>query len=150
MGRTRFAHSRIVMARSTRELREKLAARDFAEHGGEALGVGRFRRIPLPTYPFRQTRHWLKEADAEAGDLERRISQEPEENRRHALKEFVLHEMASLLGANGLDVSRGFFELGMNSLMSVELTTRLQAAVGRSHRLPATLLFERPDAGSAD
>ncbi len=142
-GRTRFTVRRVVKARTTRELREKLAAREFAAEGGEAVDFGRFRRIPLPTYPFRQTRYWLR-AEEPVNDLESRIRREPEENRRQALTAFVLQEVKGLLGSHGYDASRGFFELGMNSLMSVELVTRLQAAVGHSHRLPATLLFERP------
>src|SRR5690606_402200 len=41
-----------------------------------------------------------------------------------------------------LDVERGFFEMGMDSLMSVELKSRLEKRFGA--KLPATLTFNYP------
>jgi malonyl CoA-acyl carrier protein transacylase len=40
------------------------------------------------------------------------------------------------------DPDRGFFDLGMDSLMSVELKTRLEASLGKT--LPETIVFELP------
>jgi hypothetical protein len=59
--------------------------------------------------------------------------------------EFVRGEAGKVLGADGgsgLDVTQGLFEMGMDSLMSVELKSRLEAAVGKS--LPSTLTFNHP------
>jgi acyl transferase domain-containing protein len=52
---------------------------------------------------------------------------------------------ASVLGvsADEIDPQRGLFELGMDSLMSVELRSRLERATGR--KLPATLTFNYPN-----
>ncbi|MET9831692.1 acyltransferase domain-containing protein, partial [Streptomyces sp. NPDC006385] len=68
------------------------------------------------------------------------------------LTELVHAEAAAVLGLPGPDAveaQRGFFELGFNSLMAMELRNRLNAATGL--RLPASLLFEhtRPAAVAA-
>jgi myxalamid-type polyketide synthase MxaE and MxaD len=53
--------------------------------------------------------------------------------------------VASVLGREdpqALDLGRGFFRMGMDSLMTVELRRRLEVALARS--LPATIAFEYP------
>ena len=42
-------------------------------------------------------------------------------------------------------VDTGFFDLGMDSLMSVALRTRLQAAFGREFTVPDTVVFDYPN-----
>jgi acyl carrier protein len=52
---------------------------------------------------------------------------------------------ASVLGASNpdmLDIHQGLFEMGMDSLMSVELKTRLEKSIGKP--LPSTLTFNYP------
>lgn len=59
----------------------------------------------------------------------------------------VLRHVTDVLGEDGggeVDPDRGFFELGMDSIMAVTLKTRLDDAVGVD--LPATLTFEFPTA----
>jgi hypothetical protein len=41
-----------------------------------------------------------------------------------------------------LDIHQGLFEMGMDSLMSVELKTRLEKSIGKP--LPSTLTFNYP------
>jgi NAD(P)-dependent dehydrogenase (short-subunit alcohol dehydrogenase family)/acyl carrier protein len=83
-------------------------------------------------------------AAAEA-DLSRRLEAVPAA-RRHALLVPVLHDLAtSVLGleaAASIDPHRPLKELGLDSLMAVELRNAVAAKVGR--RLPATLLFDHP------
>jgi microcystin synthetase protein McyG len=66
--------------------------------------------------------------------------------RRHGLLvEHVAAEAAKVLGLKASDAiggAQGFFELGMDSLTSVELRNRLRAALGCD--LPATLAFDHP------
>jgi acyl carrier protein len=77
--------------------------------------------------------------------LAARLAAAPAGMRQELIVEFVRHEVAAVLG---LDQSRpvpldtGLFELGMDSLMSVELKRRLERGTGRS--LPSTLTFNYP------
>jgi acyl carrier protein len=60
--------------------------------------------------------------------------------------EFVTREAAAVLGSDAdthLPLDTGFFEMGMDSLMSVELRSRLERAAGR--KLPSTLTFNYPN-----
>ena len=50
------------------------------------------------------------------------------------------------LEAQQVDVQQGLFDMGMDSLMSVELKTRLEKCIGRS--LPTTLTFNHPSVGA--
>ncbi len=67
-------------------------------------------------------------------------------NKRHdLLLGAVCDEVAAVLGfspASALDLRRGFFKMGMDSLMSVQLRNRLEAKLGRF--LPPTVALEYP------
>jgi acyl carrier protein len=57
----------------------------------------------------------------------------------------VQHEVARILGFGAgrtVDPTGGFFKLGMDSMMTVELRRRLEAALDLS--LPPTIAFEYP------
>jgi myxalamid-type polyketide synthase MxaE and MxaD len=60
------------------------------------------------------------------------------------IHEHVRAEVAAVIGRDPaqLDPARGFFKLGMDSLMSVELRRRLEAAIDAP--LPTTIAFEYP------
>ncbi|MBZ0279020.1 MAG: acyl carrier protein, partial [Anaerolineae bacterium] len=66
------------------------------------------------------------------------------DERLDILTDYVQAEAASILGMSpaNLDIHRGLMEMGMDSLMSVDLKTHLEKAVGLS--LPSTLTFNYP------
>jgi acyl transferase domain-containing protein len=75
----------------------------------------------------------------------RRLAAEPAGRRLAILQAHVESAASQALGATGgkaLDSRRPLQELGLDSLMSVELRNALATALGRS--LPATLLFDYP------
>ena len=68
------------------------------------------------------------------------------DDRGALLERLVRSEVATVLGyssGDGIPIDRGFFELGLDSLMSVELKRRLESAVER--QLPSTLTFNYPN-----
>jgi NAD(P)-dependent dehydrogenase (short-subunit alcohol dehydrogenase family)/acyl carrier protein len=69
--------------------------------------------------------------------------------REELLLDFVLAEIAAVLGLGAgepVPPAAGLFELGMDSLMSMELKRRLERAAGR--KLPSTLTFNHPNAAA--
>jgi acyl transferase domain-containing protein len=70
------------------------------------------------------------------------------DKRRPVIVEHVREAAAGVLGLSPrqIDVRKGFFDLGMDSLMSVELRKRLEAATGVT--LPTTLTFRYSTVGA--
>ncbi|MEU2614746.1 beta-ketoacyl synthase N-terminal-like domain-containing protein [Micromonospora sp. NPDC007271] len=78
-----------------------------------------------------------------------RILAAPAERREEILLDLVLGAVLEVLGeASDADVGaeRGFFDLGMDSVMTLSLRGRLEQALGVA--LPATLTFEFPNAAA--
>jgi acyl carrier protein len=74
-----------------------------------------------------------------------RLRAAPVDRRRELLEEFVQSQAAAVLGHPSRAVPRtqGFAHLGMDSLGSIELRTRLEQAL--DCRLPTTLAFDYPN-----
>jgi acyl carrier protein len=72
----------------------------------------------------------------------------PAKEREEFLTAYLRDQVRSVLGlpaGAAVRPDRGFTDLGMDSLMSVELANRLRASLGC--QLPATLTFEHPTLG---
>ncbi len=83
---------------------------------------------------------------SEKTDLAARVEQAPTGGREALLTDEVRGLTAAVLDLDpvAIDATTGFFDLGMDSLMAVELRRRLERAVGAA--LPATLAMDHPNA----
>ncbi|MFC9329460.1 SDR family NAD(P)-dependent oxidoreductase [Kitasatospora sp. NPDC057015] len=78
-------------------------------------------------------------------DLARRLAEQDPDGREHAVSEVVRAAVAAVLGfasAEQVQERRVFSDLGLTSLMALELRTRLNAATGL--RLSPTLVYDHP------
>ena len=68
----------------------------------------------------------------------------PLEQRELILKQAIINEVKNVIGqTQKLDEEKGFFDMGMDSLMALELKNHLQVLLGLS--LPNTLAFDYPN-----
>jgi acyl transferase domain-containing protein/aryl carrier-like protein len=122
-------------------------------------GAGKgLRRAALPTYPFERERYWFEERSDErevqtippgparlTAQLEglRLLANVSAEERLGMIRNFLRDEVATVLNLNAtveLNEESPLTELGMDSLMALELKHRLQQSSGAV--LPANFLFE--------
>ncbi|HYH98567.1 polyketide synthase, partial [Hyalangium sp.] len=128
------------------------------------------RRVSLPTYPFQRQRYWARTVADEAVEpvagtqarpgteaaevpapptaepqLVTRLKKAPAARRRDLLAGHVRELVGRVLGlepSQPIDPQEGFFQIGFDSLMAVELHKRLQASL--QHELPSTIAFDHP------
>ena len=85
-------------------------------------------------------------AASQPSSVRQHIVAAPAARRADLLREHVRGEVVSVLGlppGHLIEPQQGFFDLGMDSLMAVELRNRLQSGLGLT-ALPATLIFDYP------
>ena len=86
------------------------------------------------------------DADAESDDLPALLRSAPADEREGMLVAFLQREVEAVLRlASPPAPAVGFFELGMDSLMAVELRNRLNRAFAETYTAPNTLVFDYPD-----
>jgi acyl carrier protein len=81
--------------------------------------------------------------------LQERLAAAPVAMRHDLLVEFVQHEVAAVLSLDSpaaVPIATGLFDLGMDSLMAVELKRRLERGAARP--MPSTLTFNYPNVGA--
>ena len=86
------------------------------------------------------------DAESEADDLPERVRAAPAAEREGLLAAFLQREVQAVLRLPSAPAPAvGFFELGMDSLMAVELRNRLNRAFADAYTAPNTLVFDYPD-----
>jgi myxalamid-type polyketide synthase MxaE and MxaD len=105
------------------------------------------RRRPLLEYMGAVSVQETRAANAAANEpaLLVQLESAPPDERASVILAHVQGLAAAVLGTSRsemLDIHQGLFEMGMDSLMSVELKTRLEKSVGKG--LPSTLTFNYP------
>ncbi len=130
---------------------EALLAHETAQMIVAKLQWPRFKDVlelkgsrPLLTEWHAQARATQANADA-ANDLREQLEQADAVKRFELLTRHIQQEAAKTMGlpvTHALDASQGFFNMGMDSIMAVELKTRLEKLLGVT--LPRTVAFEHP------
>ncbi len=86
-----------------------------------------------------------KAASRAESALLQRLKATPAGQREAALLSFLQGELRAVLGlADPPAPAAGFFDLGMDSLMAVELRNRLNAALEDAYQVPNTVAFDHP------
>ena len=84
---------------------------------------------------------------ADTDELRQRLEQTPPNERIEVLIELVAAEVATILKrdeSEPVDRLHRLMDIGIDSLMAVELRDRLRSALGLEQALPATLVFDYP------
>jgi acyl transferase domain-containing protein/acyl carrier protein len=112
---------------------------------------GQPHRIPLPTYPFERSRHWVDALASEPKAVvkaEREVIDSPkitamtETDRIAFFQGETLRIWSDVLGVENLTAHDDFFELGGNSLIAMELLAKLRNQFQID--FPLNILFEAP------
>ena len=102
------------------------------------------RKRPLVEHMHAEAHPQPEQVKEEATFIEQLLSM-PAGKRFDGLKAHVRKQVGQVLGfseSDTIDPNQGFFTIGMDSVMAVQLSSRLSASLGKT--LPATLAFEYP------
>ncbi len=123
---------------------DRLCTANMPQFGYFVIDWNKFKYNPSSlTQTFRPKAHSVLQIKTIM--LQQRLSNIPAPQRHHFLRDYLLAEVRSVLGLNESDplaADAGFSELGMDSLMTLELKNRLQKTV--EAKLPSTLAFKYP------
>jgi aryl carrier-like protein len=102
------------------------------------------RRLRSGARPRRSRRTAASSARPGGGDEDERLTPLSDADRSRVLLDLVRTEVAAVLDLASEDSSpqRSLFELGLNSLLAIDLRRRLSLRIGST--LPAALLFDAP------
>ena len=137
---------------------EEVLSRNIPQIGVVPIHWPTFARqfpVPLPFFSDLARESGPAAAAAPAAaptpDLAERLSRSHPSQRREALVGFIREQAVRVLGldpSRPVDPTQPLHELGLDSLMAVELRNRLGAGLGLKRPLSATLLFDYPTVGA--
>ncbi len=98
------------------------------------------------SYPHHQTflSELIPAKRAEAPVLLQRFTDALPSERKDILTDYLQQTVGNILGTSALNLELGFFEAGMDSLMTEELYEKLQTDIGNLHKFPSTVAFDFP------
>ena len=145
--------------RGVLELSPELALSGMKAVGESVDGRGMVARIDwsrfLPVFQLQGKRAFLRELEKEVPDEEetqffgsgamaQRLLQAPAEGRKRMLLDHMRQVVAETVKLDPAQIREevGFFDLGMDSLMAIELRKRLEKDLGQT--LPATMAIDHP------
>ncbi len=136
-------------------------------HGADVdwrTAAGEGRRVALPTYPFERRRFWLERvegaepaaavvaaeeapaAPAAPQGLLDRLRRAEASARLPLASELVHGQVCRVLGRDHVGRRDRFFEIGLDSLLALDLRAALAAALGpEASRLSSTAVLDHPD-----
>lgn len=112
------------------------------------------RKVELPTYPFQRRRCWVQAAETDdvpphPENYVRTTPEKPVPATPKKKKKPLIHHLQQALQAileldDLPDTETNLFDLGLDSLMAVELRKRLHDLMGRETNLSSALILEHP------
>lgn len=135
---------RLLSAADTEDLLREALLSDPAERSAAAVDLRRYVRLCQDLAPRTFLSGLAEVGQPTEGELRGRLLAMPAGSVADELVRHVSELVAAALGMTGdeLDPERGFFDLGMDSVMAVTVRTHLEDDLGIE--LPSTLTFEHP------
>jgi NADP-dependent 3-hydroxy acid dehydrogenase YdfG len=108
-----------------------------------------YPNVPLMLAHFQKERQTKTRQNVAVYNLKLELQKSDLSNRQEVLENYLTRKIKTVLKLREnqpMEISKGFFEMGMDSLMVVDLKNQLQADIGEEKVLPQTLLFSYPNA----
>lgn len=101
--------------------------------------------VSIPTYSFQRETFWIPQEKKKVSSLQEMYTKVLPHERSTWLKNYLQKEVQEALGVSSIDIEKGFFDLGMTSLDSIEIRQKIQSMLGEEEQLSETLLLDYPN-----